>query len=108
MLWTLLLFVVARAELPGPVIEVGLHRNGLATSQTGRMPGDDFAMLRHREGCEFSVERYGPDLTERWSTPLAFEPRMALGQMVYAGLSLVLVLRWRAGTAFGLFFCFFF
>lgn len=85
MIWTLLLFAVAWAELPGPVVEVGLHRNGLATSQTGRLPGQDFAMLRHQEGCKFSVERYGPDLTERWTTPLTYEARLAMGNMVYSG-----------------------
>ena len=86
MLWTLLFFVAAWAELPGPMIEVELHRNGLASSQTAHLPGDDFAMLRHRDGCEFSVERYGPDLTERWSVPLAYEPRMKkLGNLLYGG-----------------------
>jgi hypothetical protein len=85
MFWTLLFFVVAWAELPGPVSEVPIHRNGLATSQTARLTGQDFAMLRHIGGCEFAVERYGPDLTQRWSTPLAYEPRMALGDMAYMG-----------------------
>ncbi len=85
MLWTLLFFVLAWADLPGTQVELPLHRNGLATSQSARLPGQDFALLRHTGGCDFAVERFGPDLTQRWTTPLAYEPRMAMGNMAYAG-----------------------
>lgn len=85
MLAFLLSFFVAWAALPGPVAELPAHRNGLATSQTARLPGQDFALLRHTGGCDFAIERFGPDLTERWSTPLAYEARSAMGNMAYAG-----------------------
>ena len=85
MIWNLLFFVVALAEMPGPVVEVVSHRNGLATSQTAPLSGQDFAILRHDGGCEFAIERYGPDLAARWSTPLAYEARMKMGNMAYAG-----------------------
>ncbi len=85
MLWSLLFFVMAWAGWPGESVDVGIHRNGLATSQTARLPGQDFALLRHVEGCEFAIERYGPDLAARWSTPLGYEARMAMGNAAYAG-----------------------